>query len=194
MAFLDRVVEHPGRVKLTSVSGDIYDLERAEGSVYTTGTLLNAANLNQQTQLDNAVESIYTTAGMTSGTYQNEVSDALGFLMNFLKMFGKELTMSKSSWTSGTCTVTGISKYSVLMVLVNTDQVIAVRDGNSFRGGIVTGNGPQYITDVYFTTSGDTCTYGYSCQIPHNASGNHGAITTGRPITKIVGLIPIMGV
>lgn len=192
MAFIDRVVEFPGRVQLTNVSGDVYDMVRAEGDEYTEGTLLNATNLNQQTQLDNAVESIYTTAGMTSGTYQNEVSDALGFLMNFLKMFGKELTMSKSSWTSSTCTVTDISKYNLIMAVVGGDQLVAVRNGNSFRGGIITGNGPQYISDLYFTTSGDTCTYGYACQIPHNASGNHGAVTTGRAITKIVGLIPIM--
>lgn len=194
MAFIDRVVEHPGRVKLTNVSGDVYDMERAEGTEYMPGTLLNANNLNQQTQLDNTVQTLFETAGMTSGTYQNEVSDALGFLMNFLKMFGKDLTMSKSSWTSSTCTVTDISKYNVIMCVVGPDQIIALRNGNTFRGSIVTGSGPQYITDVYFTTSGDTCTYGYSCQLSHNASGNHGAITTGRAITKIVGLIPIMGV
>ena len=45
MAFIDRIVEHPGRVQLTNVSGDIYDLERAEGEVYSDGTLLNANNL-----------------------------------------------------------------------------------------------------------------------------------------------------
>lgn len=85
MAFTDRVVEHPGRVQLTNVSGDIYDLVRAEGDVYTEGTLLNANNLNQETQLDSAVETLFTAAGMTSGTYQNDMSDALGFLLGAME-------------------------------------------------------------------------------------------------------------
>lgn len=48
MAFVDRIVEHPGRVKLTPVSGqtNVYDMEREEGTVSTEGTLLNANNLN----------------------------------------------------------------------------------------------------------------------------------------------------
>lgn len=82
MAFIDRVVEFPGRVQLTNVSGDVYDMERAEGEVYSDGTLLNASNLNTQTQLDNTVQSLFETAGMSSGTYQNEVSDALAFIVD----------------------------------------------------------------------------------------------------------------
>lgn len=81
MAFIDRVVEFPGRVQLTNVSGDIYDMTRAEGTEYTEGTLLNATNLNAQTQLDGTVKTAYETAGMTSGTYQNEMSDALDFML-----------------------------------------------------------------------------------------------------------------
>lgn len=83
MAFTDRIVEYPGRVKMTPVSGqtNVYDMTREEGDVYTDGTLLNANNLNTQTQLDNAVQNLFETAGMTSGTYQNGVSDALGFLL-----------------------------------------------------------------------------------------------------------------
>lgn len=48
MAFTDRIVQHPGRVKLTPVSGqtNVYDMEREEGTVSTEGTLLNANNLN----------------------------------------------------------------------------------------------------------------------------------------------------
>lgn len=101
MAFIDRVVEFPGRVKLTNVSGDIYDMERAEGDEYTEGTLLNAANLNQQTQLDSAVESSFTTAGMIVGTYQNEVSDALNHLLDVQNTYGVAYNAS-SSITLGT--------------------------------------------------------------------------------------------
>lgn len=84
MSFIDRIVQHPGRVKLTPVSGqtNVYDMVRQEGDVYTDGTLLNALNLNTQTQLDSTVETLFTNAGMAGGTYQNEVSDALAFLLN----------------------------------------------------------------------------------------------------------------
>jgi hypothetical protein len=52
MAFVDRVVEHPNRWKLTAVSGetDTYDLTRAEGTVTEEGTLLNAENLNAEVE------------------------------------------------------------------------------------------------------------------------------------------------
>ena len=83
MAFIDRIVEHPGRYILTNVDTGVqlgtFDLVRAEGEVTTPGTLLNAANLNTQTQLDNTVQNLFETAGMASGAYQNGVSDALGF-------------------------------------------------------------------------------------------------------------------
>lgn len=103
MAFTDRVVEHPGRVKLTPVTGqsNVYDMERAEGDEYTEGTLLNALNLNTQTQLDGSVESLYTTAGMTVGTYQNEVSDALAHMIDVANTYGVAYNAS-SSITLGT--------------------------------------------------------------------------------------------
>lgn len=48
MAFVDRIVDHPGRVRLTPVTGEenVYDMTREEGEVYEPGTLLNANNLN----------------------------------------------------------------------------------------------------------------------------------------------------
>lgn len=50
--FTDRVVEHPGRIQLTAVSGqtDVYDVERAEGAVTETGTPFNAATFNDIAQ------------------------------------------------------------------------------------------------------------------------------------------------
>lgn len=104
MAFSDRVVEHPGRVKLTNVSGDVYDMERSEGEVYSDGTLLNALNLNTQTQLDNTVQSLFETAGMTSGTYQNDMSDALAYILdkitpNYLQA---SMTSDQTLSTAGT--------------------------------------------------------------------------------------------
>lgn len=82
MAFTDRIVQHPGRVKMTPVSGqtDVYDMTAQEGTVTTEGTLLNAANLNAQTQLDSAVLEQFQSAGM-AGQYQNDMSNALDFLL-----------------------------------------------------------------------------------------------------------------
>lgn len=94
MAFTDRIVEYPGRYTLTNAdTGTVlgtFDLARAEGEIYDPGTLLNANNLNAQTQLDDTVQSLFETAGMTSGTYQNEGSDAAAYLLekiapNFLQ-------------------------------------------------------------------------------------------------------------
>ena len=95
MAFTDRVVEHPGRVKLTNVSGDIYDITPYEGEVTAQGTLLNAANLNKETQLDGSVEDLFTAAGMTGGTYQNEMSDALKFTAD--KIIAEQITLTPVS-------------------------------------------------------------------------------------------------
>ena len=50
MAFQNRLVEHPGRVVMTPVTGaeNTYDMTPAEGEVYTEGTLLDAENMNTE--------------------------------------------------------------------------------------------------------------------------------------------------
>lgn len=120
MAFTDRVVEHPGRVQLTNVSGDIYDLERAEGDVYTEGTLLNASNLNTQTQLDSTLESLFTAAGMSGGTYQNGISDALGFLLDAMEY------KTSGNWHYITLGKTFIGVYATTGTLAITSAVGSV--------------------------------------------------------------------
>lgn len=86
MAFIDRVVANPGRFILVNADTNeelgTFDLVRSEGEIFTPGTLLNANNLNTLTQLDGAVKDLFTAAGMTSGIYQNEMSDALRFLLS----------------------------------------------------------------------------------------------------------------
>ena len=103
MAFIDRVVEHPGRYILTNADSGVvlgtFDLVRSEGDEYTPGTLLNANNLNTQTQLDSDVETIFTNAGMSAGTYQNEVSDALSFLAD---MIPDDYVVENGAKTGGT--------------------------------------------------------------------------------------------
>lgn len=97
MSFTDRIVQYPGRVELTPVSGqtNVYDMTAQEGTVTTEGTLLNAANLNQQTQLDSAVLEQFQSAGMSSGTYQNGVSDALKFTAD--KIIAEQITLTPVS-------------------------------------------------------------------------------------------------
>lgn len=65
MAFIDRVVEHPGRFTLTNAdTGEVlgtFDFARAEGTVTTEGTQLNAANLNQE--ISDAVTQVTESIG-----------------------------------------------------------------------------------------------------------------------------------
>lgn len=62
MAFVDRVVEYPGRVTLTATGNpDEYDVTRSEGTVTEEGTPLNATNLNSIIQ-----DMIDTTIGPIS--------------------------------------------------------------------------------------------------------------------------------
>lgn len=52
MAFVDRVVQYPGRIKLTDTSDSsvlgVFDVERAEGNVVVEGSPLNANTLNAE--------------------------------------------------------------------------------------------------------------------------------------------------
>ena len=117
MAFTDRIVQYPGRVKMTPVSGqtDVYDMTAQEGTVTTEGTLLNAANLNQQTQLDSAVLEKFQNAGMGGG-YQNNVSDALDFTAN--KIIAEQITLSPVSPFAlyGATPITAVKMGNVVMV------------------------------------------------------------------------------
>ena len=141
MAFIDRVVEYPGRYILTNVDTGVqlgtFDLVRAEGEVYTDGTLLNANNLNTQTQLDGTVEDLFTAAGMTAGTYQNEVSDALKFTAD--KIIAEQITL------------TPVSPFT----LYGATPITAVKMGN-----VVTVNGVVKVTTntVLDSTSKTVCT------------------------------------
>lgn len=75
--FTDRIVEFPGRIKLTDTSNGnemICDVERAEGTITEPGTLLNASNMNFGTtrefiQLDTAA-----AAGTTDGDLYRALS------------------------------------------------------------------------------------------------------------------------
>lgn len=90
MAFIDRIVEHPGRYILTNATTGVqlgtFDLVRAEGEVTTDGTLLNAANLNEQTQLDVDVVNLYEPLYQEWGTTPSENNDMSNALYLLAKM------------------------------------------------------------------------------------------------------------
>ena len=71
MAFEDRIVEHPGRVVLTPVTGETntYDTDytTAEGEVTQEGTLLNADSMNAAVQdlIDSSMNGISLSTGGT---------------------------------------------------------------------------------------------------------------------------------
>ena len=57
MAFINRISEHPNRIKLIPVSGEtnVYDVVRHEGEIEEEGTPLNAENLN--VEIEDAIKS-----------------------------------------------------------------------------------------------------------------------------------------
>lgn len=79
--FTDRVVQYPGRIKLTNVQDGTeatYDMTREEGTVTTEGTLLNAANLNYGTTLGMIQLDTTAQTGTTDGDLYAAIT-ALGW-------------------------------------------------------------------------------------------------------------------
>ena len=202
MAFIDRIVEHPGRYILTNATTGVelgtFDLVRAEGEVYTDGTLLNAANLNQQTQLDNTVKTAFASAGMGSSA-QNDVSNALKLLLDKVGLFDQQLTMSRTPWSSGVCSVTNSSKYRAFMGVVsasggNSFPILILRLNTQLVGynvftNTTSGNYNQYTMSFRATIDGEDWTMQACRQITHVGTGQHGG-GTELVVNSIRGLIP----
>lgn len=105
--------------------------------------------------------------------------------------FGK--TLWTGAWSSGSITVNGISKYSILLItLTNNNQCIGISNGSTCRFMAVSGSANQYVFSGSFTISGDTCTWGAAGSMQHNGGGNHGAFQTLN-ILSITGLVPNWG-
>ena len=113
--------------------------------------------------------------------------------LNLLAMFGKALSMSTSSWSSGNCTITGISNYLVVMFVDNNNNFLvgALVDG-TFRAFALSGQASQYGQVMAGTYSGDACTLTYAKQMTHTQSGNHGA-SSNITIKACYGLVPVVG-
>lgn len=82
--FRDRVPTNPGRVRITHVSGDLYDMERADNPT-ETGTALNKA------AFDSIVKSRLTGRYYTPNVARNTQSSRIGITAN---------PIPKSGWTS----------------------------------------------------------------------------------------------
>lgn len=178
-----------GTIKLVSVEGStihIIDLtddgNGAMAGTYTSVTIPSAITV------DNSLD-----ISSSNPVANSAIAAAINNIQSFCDLFNKKLTMSKSSWSSGTCTITNISKYS-LVVIVASEPIVMVRTvgGTTWRGSLLTGSGTQYGKDFYFTASGDTCTYGNGVQLTHTASGNHSAATTAVAITACYGIVPLL--
>ena len=93
-------------------------------------------------------------------------------LKGIINPFGKVLW--QGNWSSGSITVTGISKYSLLMMEQAGEPIIVVNDGSVLRGMSMAASGSIHYGRAFSSNiSGDTLTLpGTSniSQIPHTAS------------------------
>ncbi len=63
--WVDRNVEHPGRRKLSTVSGEdnVYDVVRSEGTITAAGDAFNAENMNDlESRISSGIDDAITTA------------------------------------------------------------------------------------------------------------------------------------
>lgn len=115
--FVDRLVEFPGRIKLTDTTTgneQVVDVERQEGDIIEPGTLLNAANMNYGTTLGQVQYDPNSAVGTTDGDLHAQL-DPLGWetdvmdgpLLNVKKLFTKMLNWIANQGAS----VTGATSY-----------------------------------------------------------------------------------
>lgn len=121
------------------------------------------------------------------------IQEGMEGVASLLSMFGKELAMSTTNWSSGTCTVEGSSKYLAFIVYQNNNVNLGIREGNSVRWFGLTATGAnEYIKGGNATVSGDAWTMETAVEITHAGNGNHSTVRK-QAVSKIIGLIPIMG-
>lgn len=110
-------------------------------------------------------------------------------------LFGKQLTMSNTSWSSGSCTVTDSSKYLCFLIWAGGSPMFASFDENGttvygFSIASTTTNS-HYSRTFSATVSGDIWTISAHSMLGHTQSSNHNA-GSATTINWIVGLIPKM--
>lgn len=125
--FVDRLVEHPGRIKLTdTTSGNeqIVDVTREEGVITEPGTLLNATNLNYGTTLGQVQFDPTAAPGTTDGDlhtllntvgWESDVMDA--DLLNLKKLMNKildELPITQTGYFQGEVAANAYKDYPIV--------------------------------------------------------------------------------
>ena len=116
----------------------------------------------------------------------------LGNILNaILNPFGK--TLWTGTWSSGTMTISGISKYSLFLVTMGGVPLPAYSDGSRVRILGATGTTSHTTHAGSFSFEGDTCTFIAGTSMVHTPDSNHTILTSGKTITKVVGLVPNWG-
>ena len=141
--FNDRVVQYPGRVTMTPVSGETnkYDMSRSEGTVTTDGTPFNAAAFN--TMLDKYgmhYGTCTTSAGTATKTvscsgFALETGEAIAVYFAYGNTSTSQLKLNVNS--TGAKDIYGINRSGNTNKLdgawEQSEVKIFVYDGNAFR-------------------------------------------------------------
>ena len=121
------------------------------------------------------------------------------YVNDYTMMMNRQLEMSVNPWSSGTCSITGISNYDVIKVIQGGEQPLIGlrRQGTSatqafyYLFSIIPTSASHYTKGGIITTNGDSCTFNKNIVVLNHApNSNHGALGGAEAIIKVIGLIP----
>ena len=122
-----------------------------------------------------------------------DMAEFIKALKEYFELKNKVLWESSTSWSSGTKTITDISKYQTIQVwlYLGDSSMLMTRRGNLFIGGTPIGY-PAWHATFYaeLSLNGENVTIDGQ-YLSHNQSSNHGAITKAG-IGKIIGITPMI--
>ena len=122
-----------------------------------------------------------------------DMAEFIKALKEYFELKNKVLWESSTSWSTGTKTITDISKYQTIQVwlYLGNSSMLMTRRGNLFIGGTSIGY-PAWHATFYaeLSLNGENVTIDGQ-YLSHNQSSNHGAITKAG-IGKIIGITPMI--
>ena len=138
--FVDRLVEFPGRIKITDTTTgneQVVDVERQEGNIIEPGTLLNAANMNYGTTLGQVQYDPNSAVGTTDGDLHAQL-DPLGWeadvmegsLLSVKKLFTKILGFIRAPFYMESSSVS-------VTIAANSAQLVSVTPSKTGYSPIV---------------------------------------------------------
>ena len=145
-----------------------------------------------QTYTDNAILSAI------QGLIQSKITPLEGrvtAIEQWLSKVAVQLTMSVTPWSSGTCTVTGASDYSLFVVIMgNNNPIIVIKksDGSLWgfnNSGRADTNYSQYTLSFYAESQGDVWTWVLGRSLTHQQSAGHNA-GGEQTVVEVWGLLP----